>query len=84
MTLFAGLFFLAVRFVHTYPIPMTVSQLDSWFALSEKFGIRDPEDLWLFVMLVVDLIVAIIAYVVIMKLWNIYEERHRKNLGLPS
>ena len=43
LLLFFGLFFLAVRFVHTYPIPMTQDQQQHLIVISEEMGVRDAE-----------------------------------------
>ncbi|MBN3804069.1 hypothetical protein GXB81_13555 [Paraburkholderia sp. Ac-20336] len=72
VALFIGLFLLSVRYVHTYPMPMPESQLAFWFAASDWFGIRDPDDLYIPTMVVIELIVTILAYVAIMKLWRRY------------
>ncbi|MBN3803644.1 hypothetical protein GXB81_11345 [Paraburkholderia sp. Ac-20336] len=72
VVLFIGLFLLSVRYVHTYPLPMTESQLDFWFSVSERFGIRDPEDLYVPVMVIIELIVTIFAYIIIIRLWRHY------------
>jgi hypothetical protein len=68
--IFIGLFILAVKYVHTYPYPMPESQLRQWFTISEFFGISNPEDLYFPLMLVLDFIVAVVAYMLIMKVWR--------------
>lgn len=66
--LFAGIYLLTLRFVHTYPLPMPPSQQSTLFALSRGLGIRDPDDLYLYGFAVADLIVAIPLYLLAMKL----------------
>ncbi|AIN15255.1 hypothetical protein B7R74_07330 [Yersinia pseudotuberculosis] len=75
--LFVGLLLLSIRYVHTYPVPMPADQLALLFTLSEKLGIRDPDDLYIPVMMIVDLIAAIIAYVLIMKLWHLFDAKRK-------
>ncbi|UUE10467.1 hypothetical protein NMX13_02345 [Dickeya zeae] len=70
--LFIVLFFLSVRYVHTYPLPMTKDQVALLFTLSDAFGVRDPEDLYISAMLVLEIITTIIAYSLIIKLWRYY------------
>lgn len=77
VALFIGLFVLSVRYVHTYPMPMPENQLAFWFAAADCFGIRDPDDLYIPTMVVIELIVAILVYVAIMKLWSRYNRLSR-------
>jgi hypothetical protein len=70
VALFVGLFCLAVPYVHTYPMPMTESQLQIWWRASDWLGVRDPEGLFFVVTVTVDLIVAALAYAAIIKLWR--------------
>ncbi|MBB5413476.1 hypothetical protein HDG34_007454 [Paraburkholderia sp. HC6.4b] len=72
VALFIGLFCLSVPYVHTYPWPMPESQSVVWWRASRWLGIRDPEDLYFVVWVTIDLIVATLAYVVIMRLWRRY------------
>ncbi|WP_429355232.1 hypothetical protein [Paraburkholderia sp. 32] len=72
VALFIGLFCLSVPHVHTYPRPMPESQSVVWWRASRWRGIRDPEDLYFVVWVTIDLIVATLAYVVIMRLWRRY------------
>ncbi|EDZ99394.1 conserved hypothetical protein [Burkholderia sp. H160] len=76
VALFFGLFVVSIRFVHTYPDPMTESQLDAWWCASDWLGIRDPEDLYFVVWVTIELIVAALAYVAIIKLWRYCRGRH--------
>jgi len=68
--LFFGLFVLSVRFVHTYPDPMTESQLHAWRRAADWLGIRDPEDLYFAVWVTIELAVAALAFWAIVRLWR--------------
>jgi dolichol kinase len=70
--LFLALFLLSVRYVHTYPVPLTRKQTDLLVTLSEKAGWKDPELFYIAVMSIIDLIAATLAYVAIIKLWRYY------------
>ncbi|WP_395063424.1 hypothetical protein [Paraburkholderia silvatlantica] len=41
--LFCALFLLAGRYVHTYPMPMTLQQQHYLIVISEAFGVADYE-----------------------------------------
>ncbi|MGF6298927.1 hypothetical protein OKW42_002257 [Paraburkholderia sp. WC7.3d] len=79
MVLFIGLFCLAVPYVHTYPWPMPESQSVTWWRASRSLGVRDPQDLYFTVWSVIDLIVAALAYVTIMRLWRHYRTKRPNN-----
>ncbi|SMG61477.1 hypothetical protein [Paraburkholderia susongensis] len=81
VVLFLGLFVLAIRYVHTYPDPMTESQLLVWWNASEWLGIRDPEDLYFVVWVTIQLIVTVLAYMAIMRLWRYYRSKHPSGTG---
>lgn len=66
LVLFIGLFILSVRYIHTYPIPMTQDQQQDLIVISGKLGVRDAEALYIFTMCFVDLIASILAYRMIM------------------
>jgi len=68
--LFIGLFLLATRYVHTYPTPLTLRQQEILIGVSDWLGVRDYDGLYVFSMAALDLLVAIVAYKVIMKLWR--------------
>ncbi|WP_035489911.1 hypothetical protein [Paraburkholderia atlantica] len=70
VVLFLCLFVLSVRYVRPYPYPMTESHLAVWWRASDWLGIRDPGDLIFVVWVTIELIVAVLAYVEIMKLWQ--------------
>jgi hypothetical protein len=75
--LFVGIFILSMKFIHTYPVPMTNDQVEWWFVFSEKFGVDDVEGFWLSVTTLADLIVTIFIYVGALKLWKNLLARHR-------
>ncbi|QWT39259.1 hypothetical protein [Dickeya dadantii] len=70
--LFIVLFLFSVRYVHTYPVPMTKDQVALLFRLSDAVGVRDPEDLYISAMLAIELITTILTYSLIIKLWRYY------------
>jgi hypothetical protein len=78
VVLFCALFLLAVRYVHTYPMPMTRQQRHYLIVISERFGVADYEMFYIASMVVIDLIVAAAVYVVILKLWLRYEVKRRQ------
>ncbi|QGZ60728.1 hypothetical protein [Paraburkholderia acidisoli] len=73
--LFCGLFLLAGRYVHTYPLPMTTAQQHALIAISTTFGIEDFELFYIVAMIVIDLIVASLVYRAIVGLWLRYRAR---------
>jgi hypothetical protein len=75
--LFVGLFVLSMRFIHTYPLPMPPDQQHQLFVLSRKLGIRDPDDLYLSVVAIVNLIAAAIEYTLLMRLWRMVKMKWR-------
>jgi len=70
LLLFIGLYALALRLIHTYPVPMPPEQQHILFSFSRSLGIRDPDDLYLSTFAIVDMIIAIMAYRLIMKIWR--------------
>ncbi|HEY4802098.1 MAG TPA: hypothetical protein VIH96_05715 [Paraburkholderia sp.] len=72
VVLFIGLFLLSVRYVHTYPWPMPESQALRWLSIANGFGLHDPDDVYIPAMLTIELIVTVVAYTAIMKLWRYY------------
>ncbi|WP_414449017.1 hypothetical protein AB4851_07040 [Burkholderia sp. 22PA0099] len=68
--LFIVLFLLSFRFVRPYDDEWTQSEMRAWMHASEVLGIRDPEDLYIGLWITVELIVAAIAYVAIIRLWR--------------
>jgi len=77
LALFIGLFLLSVRYIHTYPLPMPEDQIMFWIEASDRLGISDSDNLYIPTMVVIDLIVTILAYVAIMKLWSRYNRSSR-------
>ncbi|MBC8736509.1 hypothetical protein F6X40_06660 [Paraburkholderia sp. UCT31] len=75
VALFFGLFLLSIRYVHPYPYPLTESEALAWWRASRWLGIRDPDDLFFMVWVTIELIVAALAYVTIMKLWRHYRTK---------
>jgi hypothetical protein len=71
IALFIGWFLLSVRFVHPYPYEWTETQMRAWLYTSQAFGIRVPEDLYFVVWVTIELIVAVLAYLAIKKLWRV-------------
>jgi hypothetical protein len=67
--LFIGLCLLSARYVHPYPYEWTETQMRAWLYTSRAINIRDPEDLYFVVWVAIELIVAALAYITIMKLW---------------
>ncbi|MCG5075153.1 hypothetical protein [Paraburkholderia tagetis] len=68
VVLFCGLFFLAGRYVHTYPLPMTLQQQHYLILISDTFGVADYELFYIFAMVIIDIIVATIVYAALIKL----------------
>ncbi|MGF6879254.1 hypothetical protein OKW35_008775 [Paraburkholderia sp. MM5477-R1] len=68
--LFLALFLLSVRYVHTYPSPMTLEQQQILIEISDKLEVADYELLYIGAMTAIDLIVAIVLYVLIVKIWR--------------
>ncbi|WP_028232335.1 hypothetical protein [Paraburkholderia mimosarum] len=75
--LFASLFVVSMRFVHTYPLPMTTDQQQRLLELSSRFGVSDSETFYLAVVAVINLLLAALEYLLMMKLWGICRARHR-------
>jgi hypothetical protein len=80
MLLFIGLFLTSMRFVHTYPLPMPIDQQQYLIEISEMFGVRDYEGFYLSAVTIVNLIVTIVLYVMIMKIWRRYWSKRRPTL----
>jgi heme/copper-type cytochrome/quinol oxidase subunit 2 len=78
MALLIGLFFLSVRYVHTYPWPMPESQLVFWLSAAGRLGIHDPDDIYIPAMMIIELIVTVVAYVAIIKLWRYCRAKRRR------
>ena len=74
--LFFCLFLLAGRYVHTYPLPMTLEQQHYLSTISELFGVYDYEFFYVVSMIILDLIVTVIAYSILIRLWRRYRTKH--------
>jgi len=70
--LFCGLYFLAIRYVHTYPIPMTLQQQQELIVISDAFGVADTELFYILAMMLIDLLVTIMVYTILIRLWRRY------------
>lgn len=77
LILFAGLLFLSIRYVHTYPIPMTQDQQQRLIVISEKLGVRDAEALYIFTMCFIDLVVTTLTYRAIIRVSRFMARRIR-------
>jgi hypothetical protein len=72
VVLFLFLLCLSLRYVHSYPYAWTESEAIAWSRASEWLGVHDPENLYFGVWVTIELIVAILAYSLIMYLWRRY------------
>ncbi|SMG06266.1 hypothetical protein [Paraburkholderia susongensis] len=73
--LFCGLYRLAIRYIHTYPIPMTLQQQQDLIVIAQEFGVADTELFYILAMMVIDLIVTIVAYSILMRIWRRYRAK---------
>ncbi|MGF6300892.1 MULTISPECIES: hypothetical protein [Paraburkholderia] len=69
------LFRLFLPYVHTYPIPMPETRELVWLHVANRLRIRDADDLFFVATVTMNLIVAALAYVAIMRLWRYYRRR---------
>ncbi|MFP4895058.1 hypothetical protein [Paraburkholderia sp. EG304] len=74
--LFLGLFVLSVLYVRPYPYEWTETESNAYWAASDWLAVRDPDDLYYVVWVTIELIVAVLAYVAIMKLWRWRSTKH--------
>ncbi|WP_241016957.1 hypothetical protein [Paraburkholderia sp. Ac-20342] len=70
VALFFGLFFLSILYVGPYHYEWTESEAHAWWRASNWLGIRDPEDLYFVAWVTIELIVAMLAYAAIIRLWQ--------------
>jgi len=70
--LFFALYFLAIRYIHTYPMPMTLQQQHYLIVISDAFRVADYELFYILAMMLIDLIVTIMVYTILMRLWRRY------------
>ncbi|MGF6505260.1 hypothetical protein [Paraburkholderia sp. 32] len=77
VALFIGLCFISARYI---PLSneWTEGEAHAWWRVSDWLGTRDPEDLYFVVWMTIELIVAALAYVAIMKLWRHYRTKQIK------
>ncbi|WP_083494080.1 hypothetical protein [Burkholderia sp. lig30] len=78
IALFVGLFVISMRFIHTYPLPMPLDQQHQLLMASRKLGIRDPDDLYLSVVAIVNLVAAAIEYTLLMRVWRNVKMKWRR------
>lgn len=69
------LFFFSVRYVHTYPLPMPPHHQYYLRRICELFAVDDYEFFYICSMVAIDLIVTMIAYSLLMKLWRRYRAK---------
>ncbi|MGF6843710.1 hypothetical protein QF001_007605 [Paraburkholderia youngii] len=69
--LFISLFLLSIRYVPPNNV-WTESESNAYWAASDWLGVQDPRDFYFVFWMTIELIVAALAYVAIMKLWRCY------------
>ncbi|MDS0795103.1 hypothetical protein NUV26_23295 [Burkholderia pseudomultivorans] len=69
--LFIGLFVISVRYI---PLSneWTPAEARAWWRASEWLGVHDPDDLYFVVWVTIELIVAVLAYMAITRVWRYY------------
>ncbi|MCG5075605.1 hypothetical protein [Paraburkholderia tagetis] len=74
VALFIGLFLISVRYI---PLSdkWTASEARAWLRASDLLGVDDPDNLYFVVWLTIELIVAVLAYMAIMRLWRYYRTK---------
>jgi len=70
MLLFLGLFRLAVRYVHTYPLPIPADQQQILIGVARMLKVQDYEFLYIASMLAIDAIVAGLVSWGVVRLWR--------------
>ncbi|GAB7537702.1 hypothetical protein [Burkholderia sp. 3C] len=70
--LFCGLFRLLLPYVHPYPVEWNESQSRAWLHTANRLGIRDPDDLFFWVTVAMNLVATTLAYIAVVKLWRRY------------
>ncbi|NIF80931.1 hypothetical protein F3J20_26700 [Paraburkholderia sp. Cy-641] len=73
VALFCVLFRISLAYVH--PPPPTESDRVAWLNAANQLGISDPDDLFVPLLLIVNLFVAALLYMAIMKLWRWYRSK---------
>ncbi|NML34068.1 hypothetical protein [Paraburkholderia antibiotica] len=74
VVLFIGLCLLSIRYI-PFSYEWSPREARAWFAASALLGVHDPDDLYFLVWVTIELIVAVLAYIGIMKLWRWYRPR---------
>jgi hypothetical protein len=69
IALFVGLFLLSVRCIGRNG-PMPEWEALRWLNIANGLGLHEADDVYIPVMLTIDLLVTVLAYVAIMKLWR--------------
>jgi len=54
---------------------MPESQALRWLSIANGFGLHDPDDVYIPVMVAIELIVAVVVYMAIMRLWRHYRTK---------
>ncbi|RZF30897.1 hypothetical protein EVC45_05385 [Paraburkholderia sp. UYCP14C] len=72
--LFISLFLMSVRYVPPNNV-WTENESNAYWAASDWLGVRDPRDIYFVFWVTIELIVAVLAYVAIMKLWRWYRTK---------
>ena len=69
VALFIGLFLISVRYI---PLSNEWSPREAraWLRASDWLGVSDPDDLYFVVWVTIELIVAVLAYIAIVRLWR--------------
>ena len=71
MALFTGLFLLSVRCIGRNGATPESEAL-RWLSIAQNLGLHEADDVYIPVMLALDLLVATLAYMAIMRLWKHY------------
>ena len=71
MALFIGLFLLSVRCIGRNGA-MPENEALRWLSIAHGLGLHEADDVYIPVMLTLDLLVATLAYMAIMRLWGHY------------
>lgn len=74
IALFIGLYLLSIRYL-PFSNVWSPSEARVWFAVSDWLGVSDPDNLYFVTWLAIELIVAVLVYVVIVRLWRHYRSR---------
>ncbi|MGF6873387.1 hypothetical protein OKW35_002859 [Paraburkholderia sp. MM5477-R1] len=75
VALFIGLFLLSARYIGRNG-PMPESEALRWLSIANGLGLREADDVYVPVMLTVWLVVAVVAYIAIMRLWRRYQRKN--------